>query len=162
MIRHGPRHLQRSNSFKHRGFSLVPINPVLTSIGLETLSTRQKSAGQESVEMDKLDSIATRIGGVRAARHHGRVQAIRAGSISVSGLNGHASVGDRVVFSMASGSVGGEVIGLSQRHANILPERHVEGLSIGAPTELLFAPTIAPCESWIGRIIDPFGQPLDG
>ncbi|MDO5631797.1 MAG: FliI/YscN family ATPase [Paracoccus sp. (in: a-proteobacteria)] len=112
--------------------------------------------------MEKLESIATRIRAARAARYHGRVQAIRAGTISVSGLNGHASVGDRVSFSMPSGNVGGEVIGLSQRHASILPERHVEGLSIGAPTELLFAPTLAPCESWVGRIIDPFGQPLDG
>ena len=112
--------------------------------------------------MDKLDSIAQRIAAVRSSRHHGRVQAIRAGTISVSGLNGHASVGDRVVFSIPSGNVGGEVVGLSQRHASILPESHVEGLSIGAPAELLFAPTIAPCESWVGRIIDPFGRPLDG
>lgn len=112
--------------------------------------------------MDELDSIARRIAALSPATHYGRVQTIRAGLINVSGLNAHASVGDRVLFSMPSGRVGGEIVGLSQRAANVLPERHVEGLSIGAPAELLFAPTIAPCDAWIGRIIDPFGQPLDG
>ena len=112
--------------------------------------------------MDKFESIARQILALRPASHFGRVQAIRAGTISVGGLNGHASVGDRIMFSMPSGQLGGEIVGLSQRHASVLPESHVEGLSIGAEAQLLFAPTIAPCDSWIGRIIDPFGEPLDG
>ncbi|MCQ0969108.1 FliI/YscN family ATPase (plasmid) [Paracoccus sp. TK19116] len=102
------------------------------------------------------------MGQVRFASHHGEVQTIRAGLISVSGLNAHASVGDRVAIAMPSGTVGGEIVGLSQRHAQILPEGHVEGLSIGAEVTLEYAPAIAPCDFWIGRIIDPLGRPLDG
>ena len=114
------------------------------------------------MELDKFESVAERIRQVRFASYFGKVQAIRAGLINVGGLNCHASVGDRVEFSVSYGKVGGEIIGLSPRHALVLPEGHVEGLSIGADVELKFAPAIAPCDSWIGRIIDPLGQPLDG
>ena len=53
-------------------------------------------------------------------------------------------------------------MGLSPRAAQILPEGQIEGLSVGAQVQLDFAPRIAPCDAWIGRIIDPLGQPLDG
>ncbi|MCF3973412.1 FliI/YscN family ATPase [Paracoccus salsus] len=112
--------------------------------------------------MDKLESIAHRIRTLRVARHFGRVQSIRAGLISVEGLNGHASVGDRVLISLQNGEVSGEIVGLAPRYAEVLPEGNTEGLSVGAEAELLFAPTMSPCDGWIGRIIDPLGQPLDG
>ncbi|MBU3029649.1 FliI/YscN family ATPase [Paracoccus marinaquae] len=112
--------------------------------------------------MDRLESIAHRIERMRVARHFGRVRSIRAGLISVEGLNGHASVGDRVSISGKKGDVTGEIVGLAPLSAEVLPEGNPEGLSVGAEAELLFAPTIAPCDAWIGRIIDPLGQPLDG
>ncbi|WP_411837788.1 FliI/YscN family ATPase [Paracoccus sp. ME4] len=112
--------------------------------------------------MDKFESIARRLSQLRLARHFGRVQAIRAGLIAVEGLNGRASVGDRVRIALATGHLGGEVVGLSPRTAQVLPEGPIEGLSVGAEVQLCFAPRIAPCDDWIGRIIDPLGQPLDG
>lgn len=113
--------------------------------------------------MDKIESIVTRIARLSPCRYYGRVRAIRAGLVEVTGLDAHASVGDRINFPMPYGEfLGGEVIALSPETASVLTEGAVEGLSIGTEAELLFAPTIAPAESWIGRIIDPLGQPLDG
>ncbi|MFN3274433.1 MAG: FliI/YscN family ATPase [Paracoccus sp. (in: a-proteobacteria)] len=112
--------------------------------------------------MDKIESISRQIAALRLTRHYGHVQAIRAGLIRVAGLNDRASVGDRVMIALQHGSVGGEIVGLGPRHAEVLPEGVTEGLSVGAGVELLFAPRIAPCDGWIGRIVDPFGQPLDG
>ncbi|MBM3605195.1 MAG: flagellum-specific ATP synthase FliI, partial [Alphaproteobacteria bacterium] len=112
--------------------------------------------------MDRLESIAQRIAQLRIAAHFGRVQSIRAGLISVEGLNGRASVGDRVRISRQTGALTGEIVGLGPRNAQVLPEGGMEGLSVGDEAELLFAPRIAPCDAWIGRIIDPLGQPLDG
>ncbi len=113
--------------------------------------------------MDKMQSIAARMRQVRMARHFGRVCAIQAGTILVEGLNSHASLGDRVMFSMGSDrALTGEVVALHARQAMILPEGAMDGLSIGTRAELIFAPFLAPANSWIGRIIDPFGQPLDG
>ncbi|WP_265500096.1 FliI/YscN family ATPase [Paracoccus beibuensis] len=112
--------------------------------------------------MDKLESVARRLEQMRLVRHFGRVQSIRAGLIGVEGLTAHASVGDRVQIALPSGQLGGEIVGLSQRSAQVLPEGTIEGLSVGAEVELVFAPRIAPCDAWVGRIIDPLGQPLDG
>lgn len=112
--------------------------------------------------MDKLESVAHRLAQMRLTRHFGRVQTIRAGLIGVEGLTGRASVGDRVQIALPTGPLGGEIVGLSQRSAQVLPEGTIEGLSVGAEVELVFAPRIAPCDAWIGRIIDPLGQPLDG
>lgn len=113
--------------------------------------------------MDKMLSIAARMGRVRMIRHFGQVSAIQAGLILAGGLSSHASLGDRVVFSKGSGaSLGGEIIALHDHQVAILPEGPMEGLSIGTPVELVFAPSLAPADSWIGRIIDPFGRPLDG
>lgn len=111
--------------------------------------------------MDQIESVARRIQAVSPVTYYGRVRAIRAGLISVAGLTAQASVGDRVRVKLPSGDVAGEIVGLSQRFAEVLPEGNPEGLSIGAEVELMFAPTISPCDAWIGRIIDPLGQPLD-
>lgn len=111
--------------------------------------------------MDQIESIARRIRALSPVTYYGRVRAIRAGLISVAGLTSQASVGDRVRVKLQSGDVTGEIVGLSQRFAEVLPEGPPEGLSIGAEVELMFAPSISPCDAWIGRIIDPLGQPLD-
>lgn len=113
--------------------------------------------------MDKMQSIASRMRRSSMARHFGQVSAIQSGIIHAVGLNGHASLGDRVVFSMRSGEIlGGEIVALASQHAAILPEGPMDGLSIGARVELVFAPSLAPANAWVGRIIDPFGRPLDG
>ncbi|WP_410218792.1 FliI/YscN family ATPase [Paracoccus sp. (in: a-proteobacteria)] len=112
--------------------------------------------------MDRLQSIARRMADLRIATHYGRVQAIRAGLIGIEGLNGRASVGDRVRIARQSGELTAEIVGLGPRTAQALPEGAMEGLSVGDEVRLLFAPRIAPCDAWIGRILDPLGQPLDG
>ncbi|MDO5642531.1 MAG: FliI/YscN family ATPase [Paracoccus sp. (in: a-proteobacteria)] len=110
--------------------------------------------------MNKLESIATRITRLRPARYFGVVAEIRAGLVRVSGLNTHGAIGDRVIFSDTG--MGGEIVALGPQLADILTESSSDGLSIGAQVELVFAPRLAPSDAWIGRIIDPFGNPIDG
>ncbi|MDO5604331.1 MAG: FliI/YscN family ATPase [Paracoccus sp. (in: a-proteobacteria)] len=110
--------------------------------------------------MDKFESIAARIGQLRPARYFGTVTGIGAGLVRVAGLGAHAAIGDRVALDCDGPA--GEVVALDRDHAHVLPESSVDGLSVGAPAELLFAPRLAPCDGWIGRIVDPLGRPLDG
>lgn len=113
--------------------------------------------------MERVQAITARLRALRIARYFGTVTAIRAGLIEVAGLNIHASVGDRVSFAMRSGQqLSGEIVALHPEMAAVLPEGPTEGLAIGIEAELLFAPSLSPSDSWIGRIIDPLGQPLDG
>ncbi|WP_347266307.1 FliI/YscN family ATPase [Paracoccus sp. (in: a-proteobacteria)] len=110
-----------------------------------------------------MQPIVARMQRLRMTRHFGEVSAVEGGLILAAGLNGHAAMGDRVVFTGRPGQpLAGEIVGLQAESAAILPEGPIDGLSIGAGVELVFAPELAPSNAWIGRIIDPFGRPLDG
>lgn len=111
--------------------------------------------------MLKLESIATRINRLRPVRYFGTVIEVRAGLVQVAGLNNHASVGDRVLIDSGT-ALTGEIVALGRDIAEVLPETSVNGLSVGAEAELIFAPCLTPTDEWIGRIIDPLGQPIDG
>ena len=113
--------------------------------------------------MERFEALAEQIRQLRMARYFGQIYAIQGGLVQVVGLVGHASVGDRVSFPLPSGGLlFGEVVALQARLAAVLPDGPVDGLAIGLQAELLGAPRLAPADSWIGRVIDPFGQPLDG
>jgi flagellum-specific ATP synthase len=82
--------------------------------------------------------------------------------INVKGLSGVARVGDFVrITSGVDVSVLGEVLTLTPDHICVLPENGTSGLSLSDRVDYVGASDIAPDKSWLGRIIDPFGRPLD-
>ncbi|MET4101445.1 flagellum-specific ATP synthase [Roseovarius sp. MBR-78] len=98
-----------------------------------------------------------------AAHAVGRVVAVQGGVLRVSGLSGAARLGDRVRVSLRGGDVlTGEVLQLDAASILVLPDAAAEGVALGDRVRLLGAARIAPSEGWIGRVIDPFGAPLDG
>ncbi|MCE6952382.1 FliI/YscN family ATPase [Cereibacter sphaeroides] len=110
----------------------------------------------------EFDGLLSEIAGVPLSRRFGRVTEIARGTIGVSGLTAGTGLGDRVMIQGANGPVGGEVLRLSREETIVLPDGSVEGLAIGDPVELVGPAEIAPSDSWIGRIVDPLGRPLDG
>ena len=72
------------------------------------------------------------------------------------------SLGDQIEFLGKSPRLTGEVVSLSQETAVIVVEGSIETLGLNDPVAPLGPFEIAPHESWIGRLIDPWGQPLDG
>ncbi len=107
------------------------------------------------------DGLRAEIAELEPVRAVGRVSETGRGTFTVTGL-GAAALGDRVVAETGAGMLGGEIVRLSRIGATILPEDDPEGLTIGARVELIGPATIAPDASWLGRIIDPIGRPLDG
>lgn len=100
---------------------------------------------------------------VRPVRHFGRLTEMRGGMLWVRGLQGRARLGDQVAVLGAGGErLGGEVLGLGPQGAEVLPDGPAEGAAIGDRVELLGGGGLAPDDSWIGRVIDPYGAPLDG
>jgi len=96
-------------------------------------------------------------------RDVGRIASVRGGVLAAEGLNTSAQMGSRVMVRMRSGKLlPGEVIQLGDEHLKILPEGHLEGVALGDRVILTGIGNIAPDDSWIGRVIDPDGQPLDG
>ena len=92
----------------------------------------------------------------------GRVVEVGRGTLRVTGLERAANLGDRVLIRGSTGKIGGEVLRLSRDDITILPDGSGEGLAIGDAVDLIGATSISPDDSWIGRIVDPMGRPLDG
>lgn len=110
-----------------------------------------------------LEALRARIAGLTPVRRAGRVIEVAGGLLQIAGLTDGASLGDRVAIRGERGSrVSGEILRLSRETVTILADGGAEGLSIGDAVELLGRAEIAPDHGWIGRIIDPFGAPLDG
>lgn len=110
--------------------------------------------------MDQVfDGLRAEIATVDTIRPLGRVAEIARGIVRVTGLELCARQGDRVLI---AGFLGGEVLNLSAQGLIVLTEGPPEGLAMGAEVELLGDTGLAPHNSWIGRVIDPYGQAMDG
>ena len=107
------------------------------------------------------DALQAEIATIQTARDIGRVAESTRGTFLVTGLS-RAALGERVLAETGAGPLGGEIVHLSARGAVVLPEDDPEGLRIGSRVERLGPATIAPDRSWLGRIVDPFGKPMDG
>ena len=107
------------------------------------------------------DGLLAEIAGAAPIRRIGRVAETRRGTVEVTGL-AEATLGDRVLIHSRSGTAAGEVLRLTASLATVLPDGSGEGMAIGDRVELVGKAEIAPDHSWIGRVIDPYGRPLDG
>ncbi len=108
------------------------------------------------------EQLTAEVSATPAMYHVGRVARIHRGTVEVTGLSAVAGLADLVEIG-APGARGrlGEVIALSGQAVTVLPDGDVEGLGIGEAVRLLGRSDIAPDDSWIGRVIDPFGKALD-
>lgn len=107
------------------------------------------------------DGLMAEIAEIEPVFQIGRVVESGQSTFVVQGLPA-AAMGDRVQVETGAGQMGGEIIRLSPKGATVLPEDDPAGLMIGARVALLGPATIAPDTSWLGRIVDPMGRPLDG
>lgn len=110
-----------------------------------------------------LDGFRAEIAALEVVREVGRITAIDGGTVAVSGLSEHVAIGDLVEIAGRDGApVGGEALGLAPNSVTVLPNAPTEGLSIGDRVRYVGQNEIAPDAAWLGRVIDPFGRPLDG
>jgi flagellum-specific ATP synthase len=107
---------------------------------------------------DVFTALRAQIGTIPVATPIGRISEIARGTLRVRGLETQARQGDRLRI----GAMGGEVLQLSPTDLVALTDSAAEGLAIGTAVELVGPAEIAPDNAWIGRIIDPYGRPLDG
>lgn len=92
----------------------------------------------------------------------GQISAATGGSVMVRGLAQSARLGDRVQILAGDTPIAGEVIRVSLTDLQVMPDGPADGLAPGDVVRLLPKPRFAPDETWIGRVVDPDGLPLDG
>lgn len=115
------------------------------------------------MNLPDIEALGSTISALQSVRTVGRVTNVTGNTILVSGLANIARLGDRVQLSRKNmDDVFGEIIQLSSDNVTVLAESDLAGASLGDRVILLPPHGIAPCDAWLGRIVDPFGKPLDG
>ena len=90
--------------------------------------------------------------------------------VDIDGLAGHVAVGDHLVLEPRNGGgIPAEIVGFRQGLAQAMPFSALDGLGPGSPALLRCGPaggfsggTLPVADSWLGRVLDPLGHPLDG
>jgi flagellum-specific ATP synthase len=97
-------------------------------------------------------------------RRFGRVTGVQGLMLEVAGAPGHLAVGTRVIVETNSDApIRCEVAGFRQGRAICLAFDPLEGVSLGARVDLESEPpSIRPSRHWLGRVINAFGEPIDG
>jgi flagellum-specific ATP synthase len=112
--------------------------------------------------VSRLQPIMTALDDARAVRIFGRVDHITGGCVRISGLSDQARLGDWVRLQMdPAPALWAEIVQVSDTLLTALPDGPCTGLAVGARAELAGPRSLRPDNSWVGRIIDPFGTPLD-
>ncbi|MEL7343519.1 MAG: FliI/YscN family ATPase [Pseudomonadota bacterium] len=97
----------------------------------------------------------------KAVRVMGRVVSARRGTLTVSGLE-QAGVGDQVQLAPEKfDSLYGEVVAIDHGRQTIMSDGDTEGIVARDPVIHLGRASISPDDSWLGRVIDCFGRPMD-
>ncbi len=108
-----------------------------------------------------LDQIAGVLRRVPLVRRVARIIALDPDRVTVSLADLDLALGDQVEFLGQPGRLTGEVVTLSEDRAVVVVEGATSALGLGGPVVRLGPYELAPHDSWIGRVIDPWGRPLD-
>ncbi|WP_424985469.1 FliI/YscN family ATPase [Microbulbifer sp. S227A] len=97
------------------------------------------------------------------ARPVGRVVGVRGGAVQIAGIAQEAHIGDHLLLRRKPGpELAGEVLQIDQDIVHMLPDGAADGVAIGDRAVLYPMPGFAPGDHWVGRVVDPYGAPLDG
>jgi flagellum-specific ATP synthase len=94
----------------------------------------------------------------------GRVAAVNGLLIEARGGLSRLAVGARAeITRLAEKPVAAEVVGFRENRALLMPFGPVEGVAPGAEIRIQpLGSAVRPTKAWLGRIVDSFGQPIDG
>ena len=96
--------------------------------------------------------------------YYGCVTGVRGLFIEVSGIRRRLSIGDRCNVCASGGrKVVCELVSFMDERLLLMPYGSLEGIGLGCRVEVEnAAPVIYPHPSWLGRIINAFGEAIDG
>ena len=109
-----------------------------------------------------LTELKKQISRTPSARASGRVVGVDSAIVWIKGLSHLACIGDRLRLYSGDETITGEVLRIKDDQVAMLPDEGADGIALGNRVVLLGAPVISPADSWIGRIVDPYGTALDG
>lgn len=111
----------------------------------------------------KIDNAIHEIETIKSESVYGKVSAVKGLIVEVVGLYNYCSIGSYCEIITNHGTISAEVVGIKDSVALVMPFNNTTGISLGSPvkgTAGLHA--IYPSISWMGRVVDAFGNPIDG
>ena len=109
-----------------------------------------------------LDNLVARIREIEVFTRTGAVARVSSGYADVAGLSVAARLGDAVMIDNGDAQTGGEVVALDTSIATVMTFDPDAELAVGDQVALVGRTSLKPAADWIGRLIDPEGNPLDG
>ena len=129
---------------------------------------------QQTIKM-RLDTARAGVMPLAGYELTGRITGVAGLAAEIRGLASHVTIGNRLQLERRDGgAVAGEVIGFRAGNGTVMTFGSLEGLGPGSPATcrgvLPAGATPRPTngsalhvsDGWLGRVIDPLGQPLDG
>jgi len=106
---------------------------------------------------------------VTPAQLVGHVAAVSALSVEILGLARHLAVGDRLTLQVRDGTaLPAEIVAVRGEVVHAAPFGPTLGVGAGAAARAAIGPgrgvlggRLAPCDAWLGRVIDPLGVAMD-
>ena len=109
-----------------------------------------------------LEQAAAAVENLRGVHKVGRVLGVHGGTVQVGGANDSIKVGDRARVFCDERQISGEIVRLDRDGAYVLLDGPSDGICLSDRVVFDGSPIFAPDNSWIGRVIDPDGVPIDG
>ncbi len=112
----------------------------------------------------KFNTIKSQIDCIHDEVYFGRVASVLGLSIEIEGFGTKLSIGDQCELKPKDrNSVMCEIVGFHGNKAVAMPFGALEGISLGCRAELRnTGSVIFPDPSWLGRVLNAFGEPVDG
>lgn len=117
-----------------------------------------------SAEHRFIDNLAGRIDELAPYQLFGRVSKILGMLVEVGGIERELSIGDRCILTpKGADQIPCEVVGFREGHALVMPFKPLDRVGLGCRAEVAAAqPAVSPGPSWLGRVINALGEPIDG
>ncbi|MEW6090346.1 MAG: flagellar protein export ATPase FliI [Pseudomonadota bacterium] len=111
-----------------------------------------------------MQALLAEIGALPEVKHYGRVVSIQGLTVEVAGPLHAMGIGSRLSVSNRAGEqVICEVVGFRDNRALCLPFGALSGIGVGCKAVLSSdEPHIYPSPAWLGRVVNAFGEPIDG
>lgn len=111
-----------------------------------------------------MQALRQELEGIQTKTIYGRVKAVRGVMIEIAGPLSSFSIGARLKIERSDGSlITVEIVGFREDAALAMPFGNLEGVGLGAKAVLRnSASVVKPCHSWLGRIVNALGEPIDG
>lgn len=109
-------------------------------------------------------TLAQEIGRLQNKDVFGRVKSIQGLLLQIAGVENYTSIGSRLALTTRDRrSVACEAVGFKDGELMAMPYDSLDGIGIGSKAYLMQSePMIYPSKAWLGRVINAFGQPIDG